>query len=105
MANTDPFSISTMLNALPRLRFATAREPMREETPAIPPPPPPPRGISAAIPPPRETNITKEKYDQPLLIHSCPCGFCAASNPQELEMRLQWMFNLMTSDEVDSSLF
>ncbi|VVB11669.1 unnamed protein product [Arabis nemorensis] len=78
----DPFSVSTMLNALPQ------REPLGDrETPAIPPPPHP-RGISAAIPP--------SGFTTPL-IHSCPCG-CTASNPREL------VSNLMTSSEESFSL-
>ncbi|ESQ42433.1 hypothetical protein EUTSA_v10015341mg [Eutrema salsugineum] len=80
MANSDPFSMSTMLNSLQQeqLRFSTATEPTN---PTVAPPPPPPRGIPMAIPPPGFTQ---------------PCGTL-----QELEMRLQWMFNLMTNNEED----
>ncbi|VVB16609.1 unnamed protein product [Arabis nemorensis] len=98
--------MSTMLDALPQQpRFATAREPMTEETPAIPPPP---RGVSAVTRPPgitlapRETDVTKQ--NQPL-VHSCPCGFCAAANRQELETRFQWMFDFMTTTKQDPARF
>ncbi|KFK27489.1 hypothetical protein AALP_AA8G389800 [Arabis alpina] len=65
---------------------------MRLETPVIPPPP---RGISATIPPPgftqpprEETNITK-----PYSLFRGPFV-----TPQDLEPRLQWIFNFMTNN-------
>ncbi|CAA7032225.1 unnamed protein product [Microthlaspi erraticum] len=98
MANSDPFSLSSMLNALPNLRLPAARETMKEEIPVFPPPP---RGVRFSIPPPgfappKETNLPIAK--QPLN-HPCFCGFRSAFTPQE--MRLQWMFHFMTNSEED----
>ncbi|VVB04636.1 unnamed protein product [Arabis nemorensis] len=103
MANNDNhFSMSTMLDALPRLCLP-ARESITKETPAIPPPPPS-CGVSATVPPPgftlpprEETNVTKQNQPQ---IHSCPCALCAASNRQ-----VRWMFDFMTNTEQDLAQF
>ncbi|KAG5384820.1 hypothetical protein IGI04_036290 [Brassica rapa subsp. trilocularis] len=79
MANADPFSMSTMLNSLQHIRFASTTEPIEEDYyHRIPPS----RCIPVIVPPP--------KNDQHL-INSFSGGFLTPH--QELETRLQSMFD------------
>ncbi|CAA7032231.1 unnamed protein product [Microthlaspi erraticum] len=95
MAYIDSFSMSTMNNALPKLRFAAAREPFEAEIPTINPPPLP-RGFPIVAPPAR---------DDQNLISSLPGDFFpVVTSDQEREMRLQWMFNFMTSSEQEDAI-
>ncbi|CAH2069442.1 unnamed protein product [Thlaspi arvense] len=89
MANADRFSVSTMLDSLQDLRLAAATEPRNQAVA------PPPRGTPIAIPPPQSNQLREANTC------GCPWGFCAALTPQELEIRLQRMFNLMTNSEED----
>ncbi|KFK23986.1 hypothetical protein AALP_AAs55710U000100 [Arabis alpina] len=83
-----------MLDALPKLRLTTAKEPRGVST-TMPPP-------GYTLPPTQETNdVTKQNQPQ---IHPCPCGLCAAHR-QELEYRLQWIFDFMTNTKQDSNQF
>ncbi|KFK27442.1 hypothetical protein AALP_AA8G382700 [Arabis alpina] len=90
-----------MLDALPKLRLTTAKEPIKEETP------PSPRGISATIPPPGTLppsefiDFTKQNQS---LIHSCPCCISASAR-QELKTRVESTFSLMTNTNQDSVQF
>ncbi|KAF3501545.1 hypothetical protein F2Q69_00044204 [Brassica cretica] len=75
---------------------------IEQENPTVPPPPPPPpRETPTASHPPRETNLTDERKQS--LINSLRPTYLTE---QEMETRLQPLFNIMTSsEEEDVALF